>query len=181
MKQLLQDEAVRLRALEPTDVDTLMAWENDTQSWDSSTTIAPFSRAVLWQYLQQDVADIYRQGELRLVIEDIATSQPVGMAELFNFSALHNRAEFGTYVAPEHRGGSIASRALRLVIEYARDYLNMSQLYCIVEAGNARSEHMLSRAGFVPTGLLKSWFRRECGSHDAQVWQRVFGEQDNDN
>ena len=52
MSQLLSNDAVSLRALEPTDLETLYRWENDTALWTVSDTVAPYSREALWQYLE---------------------------------------------------------------------------------------------------------------------------------
>ena len=41
MSQLLSNDTVTLRALEPTDLDTLYRWENDTALWTVSDTAAP--------------------------------------------------------------------------------------------------------------------------------------------
>ena len=38
---------VRLRALEPEDLDILYRYENDSSLWEVGTTIAPFSRKQL--------------------------------------------------------------------------------------------------------------------------------------
>ena len=49
MSQLLSNDTITLRALEPTDLDMLYQWENDTALWVVSDTIAPYSRKALWQ------------------------------------------------------------------------------------------------------------------------------------
>ena len=51
MSQLLSNDTITLRALEPTDLDMLYQWENDTALWVVSDTIATYSRKALWQYL----------------------------------------------------------------------------------------------------------------------------------
>ena len=59
MSQLLKNDLVTLRALEPTDLDILYKWENDTALWVVSDTVAPYSREALWQYLETNTGDIY--------------------------------------------------------------------------------------------------------------------------
>ena len=68
MSQLLRNDILTLRALEPTDLDTLYRWENDANLWAVSDTIAPYSREALWHYLQDYTGDIYSQRQLRLMI-----------------------------------------------------------------------------------------------------------------
>ena len=59
MKQLMSNNQIALRPLEPTDLDTLYNWENDTALWMVSDTVAPYSRAALWQYLEGYTGDLY--------------------------------------------------------------------------------------------------------------------------
>ena len=59
----LEGESVRLRAVEPEDLDRLYAWENDTDVWSVSGTTVPFSRAQLEAFiLTQQQGDIFRHG-----------------------------------------------------------------------------------------------------------------------
>ncbi len=174
MKELLTGEQVHLRALEPTDIDTVLAWENDTTSWDTSDTVAPMSRATLWQYLQDYVADIYRQGELRLIIEHNTTRDIIGMVELRDFSALNNRAEVGVFIAPQWRGERYATQAMSLTVDYAGEYLGIRSLYCYVPVDNVASERMLTACGFEPIGTLHSWIRRGNVYRDAVIMQLVL-------
>ena len=55
-----------MRALEPADVDLLYEWENDGGSWHLSSTVAPFSRHLLEQYVLSAGQDIYTVKQLRL-------------------------------------------------------------------------------------------------------------------
>ena len=48
----LETDIIRLRALEPEDVDVLYKWENDTNIWKVSNTVAPFSRYILRQFIE---------------------------------------------------------------------------------------------------------------------------------
>ena len=41
---ILEGRVVRLRAVEPEDVEAMYRWENDPAVWRVSGTLAPFSR-----------------------------------------------------------------------------------------------------------------------------------------
>lgn len=41
MSQLLSNDTISLRPLEPTDLNTLYTWENDSELWAVSDTPAP--------------------------------------------------------------------------------------------------------------------------------------------
>ena len=110
MSQLLSNDIVTLRALEPTDLDILYRWENDTSLWVVSDTVAPYSREALWHYLQEYTGDIYAQRQLRLIIAMTENDHPVGTVDFLNFDPLNNRAELGLFIEkgtsgsrPNHR------------------------------------------------------------------------------
>ena len=64
---------LRLRKIEPSDLPFLYQWENDATMWADSDTHNPLSRHDLHQYIENTTGDIYRDGQLRLIIEE---SQP---------------------------------------------------------------------------------------------------------
>ena len=110
----LEGESVRLRAVEPEDLDRLYAWENDTDVWSVSGTTAPFSRAQLEAFiLTQQQGDIFRTGQLRLIVETRAGNRAVGAVDLFEFDPLHGRAGIGILIhGPENRRQGYASDTL---------------------------------------------------------------------
>ena len=76
---------VRLRAMEPEDLDLLYRIENDADLWAVGTTNVPYSRYTLHDYIATSADDIFADRQLRLIIE---TSHPtpltVGIADLIN-------------------------------------------------------------------------------------------------
>ena len=115
MSQLLSNDTITLRALEPTDLDMLYQWENDTALWVVSDTIAPYSRKALWQYLQEDTGDIYAQRQLRLIITLTSNGTAVGTVDFLNFDPLNNRAELGLFITKEMRGKGLGRHALEAI------------------------------------------------------------------
>lgn len=65
---MLQDGEVRLRALEPEDLEWLYTVENDTDLWRWGNANVPYSRYVLKTYIAESRHDIYADGQLRLAI-----------------------------------------------------------------------------------------------------------------
>ena len=66
---MLKGKHIKLRALEPSDLETLYNWENNIQIWKVSHTMTPFSKHVLTQYLANAHQDIYTSKQLRLMIQ----------------------------------------------------------------------------------------------------------------
>ena len=77
---LLENDIIRLRALETGDLDLLFSVENDPQFWEVSNTLAPYSRELLGQYLKNAHQDIFEAKQLRLVITEKRRHDSLGLA-----------------------------------------------------------------------------------------------------
>ncbi len=168
---MMKNSTITLRPLEPTDLDVLYEWENDAAQWAVSDTVAPYSRRVLWQYLENNTNDIYTTRSLRLMIVAIEDGEPLGTVDFFSFDPLNNRAELGLLVAPSHRGRGVGRMALDLITDYARNHLGLKQLYIYVDVDNEACLHLFWDYGFTQAGLLKSWIKRGTTYHDVHLLQ----------
>lgn len=158
MKSLLEGTRVRLRALEPEDLSIMYAIENDTTTWDVSNLNVPYSRHVLEQYITNTQYDFYADKQLRLMIERISDSEVLGAVDFSDFEPLHSRAEVGIVLLEKYRGQGYASEALRLLCEYAFDFLCLNQLTSHISTENKNSLLLFQSCGFVPCGTLKRWW-----------------------
>ena len=59
---------IKLRKLEPSDLPFLYQWENDASVWADGANHNPLSQQDLRDYLASTTGDIYKDGQLRLVI-----------------------------------------------------------------------------------------------------------------
>ena len=174
MSQLLSNDIVTLRALEPTDLEMLYRWENDTALWTVSDTIAPYSREALWQYLQNDTGDLYAQRQLRLMITLTSDGSPVGTIDFLNFDPLNNRAELGLFITNEMRGRGLGRQALDLLTTYARDHIGLRQLYVYIAVDNEVCLKLFDSYGYRRSGTLQSWVKRGNDYRDVVLMQMIF-------
>jgi len=172
---LLKNESVILRALEPEDLEFLYAAENNPEIWNVSNTLAPFSKYILKQYIENSHHDIYTNKQLRLIISASENpNKPIGAIDLFDFDPYHKRAGIGILIHNEdQRKKGYASEALKLLIEYCFNYLHFHQLYCNISAGNSKSIHLFEKAGFTQTGDKKDWLKTENGWENELFFQRI--------
>lgn len=172
----LENSRVKLRALEPNDVELLYLWENDTDLWHVSDTLCPYSRDILQQYIESAHKDIYEQKQLRLVInvKDANASFPVGLIDLFDIDFSHRRAGVGIliYAAQDRRKG-FASDALAMLTKYCFEILNLHQLYGHILEGNAESVQLFKKAGFEYAGTLRDWRKTPNGWQNIQLMQLI--------
>ena len=174
MNQLLNDNTIALRALEPTDLDTLYRWENDAALWVVSDTVAPYSREALWHYLQEYTCDIYAQRQLRLMITLANEGTPVGTVDFLNFDPLNNRAELGLFIAKEYRGRGWGLHALKLITAYARDHIGLRQIYVYISIDNVVCLKLFEEFGYRRVGVIQSWVKRGNTYHDVALLQMIF-------
>ena len=149
-----------LRAVEPSDIDLLYKWENDTSVWHISNTVEPFSKFVLEQYVMNSHQDIYAAKQLRLMIDMIKTdngNSTIGGIDLFDFDPINKRAGVGILITKEKRGKGYASEALDLLTEYCFNISNLHQIYCNIPVDNEHSLNMFKKHKFEIIGVKKQW------------------------
>lgn len=169
----IEGNLCRLRALEPEDLDAMYGWENDTDSWRVSGTVAPFSRHVLSRLIDEQQFDIYATRQMRLVIET-PDGSAVGAVDMFEFDPQNLRAGVGIIVAPPYRKQGFALDALQTVERYVRDALRMHQLWCSVGADNEASLALFKKAGYAECGRRKEWILTPNGAIDEVLMQKIL-------
>lgn len=169
----IEGNLCRLRALEPEDLDAMYGWENDTDSWRVSGTVAPFSRHVLSRLIDEQQFDIYATRQMRLVIESL-NGTAVGAVDMFEFDPQNLRAGVGIIVAPPYRKQGFALDALQTLERYVRDVLRMHQLWCSVGADNEASLALFKKAGYAECGRRKEWILTPNEAIDEVLMQKIL-------
>lgn len=173
MEKLLENESIRLRAIEPEDIDVLYAWENDTDLWKCGASIAPFSRFSIKQYLIDSEQDIYTRKQLRLIIESADRMQIIGTVDLYDFDPFHQRAGVGILIDKAHQQKGYARQTLTLLEKYSFGFLKINQLYAFIPETNKKSVSLFKNAGYMEAGKLKQWLSIENGFTDTLILQRI--------
>ncbi len=166
----------RLRALEPQDIDVMYGWENDTDLWRVSGTMAPFSRHSLMRFIDEQQYDIYASRQQRLIIETDIDNQPVvvGAIDLFDFDPQNLRAGVGIVISAEYRQAGYAKDALRTLATYVKNVLHLHQLWCGIGADNNASIRLFQGAGFVECGCRREWILTADGAIDEILMQKIL-------
>ena len=159
-QNILEGQNVRLRAIEPTDVDFIYTMENDVAIWHLGNTLMPYSRYQIEQYAIAAEHDIFAEHQLRFIIEAKTGGTEcirAGAIDLYDFDPLHKRAAIGILIIEQERQKGFASESLRLLIDYCFEVLFLHQLYCSVSVSNTVSIRLFQNAGFLQCGIRKEW------------------------
>lgn len=164
-----------LRKIEPNDVPFLYQWENDASAWADGANHNPLSQKDLRDYIASSTGDIYRDGQLRLIIEESdndklpETNATVGCIDLFDLDIRNRRAAIGMYIAPEYRGKGIGTQAVEALEEYAFKQLDLRLLYAVISTNNIACTNLYKNLGYSPSSVLKGWTLES----DAILWQKL--------
>ena len=158
---------IRLRKIEPTDIPYLYQWENDARMWADSDTHNPLSQADLREYVASSTGDIYRDGQLRLMIDEDGST--MGCIDLFDFDPRNRKAAIGMYIAPHARGRGIGTKAVKSIEEYAFGFLKLRMLYVIIDTKNTACSTIYKKEGYEPSSILKAWTIED----NAILWQKI--------
>lgn len=169
---MLENENIRLRAVEPEDLDRLYAWENNPQLWDVGNTRNPYSHYVLKQYIINSDKDIYETRQLRLMTVSVKTGDTIGTVDLFDFDVHNSRIALGLFVDTTYQGKGYAKQSLHLVEEYVFGYLKINQLYCHISENNTPSIRLFEQENYYRNGLLKDWIKTANGFENIVLFQQ---------
>jgi RimJ/RimL family protein N-acetyltransferase len=148
----LTDGVVVLRAPGPQDVDriTEICQEPSIQRW--TTVPSPYARADAEGFVTGMVRDGWADGSSltwAVRVDDVL----VGMVGLAMEGV--GSAEIGYWLASDHRGRGLMSRAVALVLDVAFGRLALDRVLWRAYAGNLPSRHVAERAGFRVEGEIR--------------------------
>ena len=155
---------ISLRKIEPTDLPFLYQWENDASAWADGSNHNPLSQQDLRAYIESTTGDIYRDGQLRLIVED--SGKTLGCIDLFDFDPRNRRAAIGMYIAPEYRGNGVGKAAVEALENYAFKTLDLRVLYAVIATNNEPCSRLYKAQNYQPSSVLKHWTLES----DAILW-----------
>jgi len=165
---------IKLRAVEPEDLELLYEWENNNHYWIISNTVTPFSKYTLKRYIENSHKSIYVTGQLRLMIDHMESKKTLGTIDVFDFDPFHKRAGLGILIADEsYRRKGYASMALNALVDYCFSTLLLHQLYCNILGNNCESMDLFKKIGFREIGIKKDWIKTEKGYLDEHMFQLI--------
>ena len=164
---------MKLRAIEPEDLELLYQIENDQRLWKVGATNVPYSRYTLHDYIANSSDDIYVDRQVRLMVEN-DEGETVGIVDLVQFSPQHLRAEVGIVILDGYRRKGYAAAAIQALCDYAQRVVHLHQLYAVVETSNESAVALFEKAGFSTGNTLKEWLFDGQNYHDALLMQRFL-------
>lgn len=167
------DTKIRLRAIEPEDLDFLYTIENDMSLWNVGTTNVPYSRYTLHDYIAHANDDIYSDRQVRLIVEN-EEGKVIGIADVMDFNPQHLRAELGIVIQQSYRHQGYATVAIEEMLRYSLRVLHLHQVYVVIDDGNEIAKKLFNKLAFKESARLSHWLYDGHTYHDAVLMQRFL-------
>ena len=168
---MLKGTMLYLRAVESSDATMLYLWENNVDHWRIANTEVPFSMHAIHNLIEQ-YASIRTSGQLRLIICLNESQLPIGAIDLYDINFRHGFATVGVLIAKqEDRNKGFAKEAFQLVINYAKEVLDLYNLQCFIQADNFASIHLFEGLKFEKVGVRKEWYKFKNSRIDEICYQ----------
>jgi isopropylmalate/homocitrate/citramalate synthase/RimJ/RimL family protein N-acetyltransferase len=174
----LSDGEIRVRRLVEQDAEQMLLGLSDRQLlYDAGFPAVTHTAETVREAIERRRPAQLRTGELaELAIADAKTDAFLGSIMLHGFRWWASQAEIGYWVLPDARGRGAASRAVRLVAEWAIEKLGLSRIEAYVPVDNEPSLRSIERAGFTQEGVARAVFDNQRDRVDLAQYALVRGD-----
>jgi RimJ/RimL family protein N-acetyltransferase len=171
----LDDGIVRLRGWRLTDAPAVFAACQDPEIPRFVPVPQPYTLADGEWFVDNAAKESATGPSAHFAIVDPATDELLGAISRHGpRPETSHRAMFGYWLAPGARGRGVATRALRLIVDWTLETTDLIRLELYTDVANERSGRVALRAGFEPEGIRRAWDLDRAGRPlDAQFYVRL--------
>ncbi|MCG5215595.1 GNAT family N-acetyltransferase [Streptosporangium sp. KLBMP 9127] len=171
---MLTGDRVRLRAIEPSDAETMWRWHSDPEVMRWMSDGYPPSLAHLTKRLTERAPDSFEK--LTLVVETVE-GRAIGIVALRGAEPETGASELDLYLGEKDVWGQgYATDAMRLTCRYGFEKMRLHRISLTVVAENAAARRVYAKVGFVEEGRMREAFRRDGRWHDMILMSLLAGE-----
>jgi len=151
-------DRIYLRAVDVDDVDNFVTWLNDEEVRQYLSMTSPFNKTREKEF----VDGLYKDDNniiLGIVLKE--NDNLVGNIGLHKISRTHRNAELGIFIGDKSCWSKgYGTEALKLVIKYGFNQLNLHRIYLDVFDFNTRAMRTYEKAGFKKEGIYREQYYR---------------------
>ena len=164
-----------LRPKRREDVDAITAAVQDPEIPRWTFVPSPYTRADAEAFLERSAEEEAAGTSINLLAVDAEDDRLLGSFSLMELDLEPGYGEIGYWVAAEARGRGVATRAVRLLADWAREELGLTKIDVLPHKDNAPSRRVAEKAGFRDTGELLGSPRAgiEEPIYARYVWERT--------
>lgn len=166
---MLTGKLVRLRAIEPTDLERIQVWINDREVTQWLSARYPLSMAQEQRWLEGVASRPHAEG-ITLAIETLTEDRHIGSISLTRKSVESRNAELGIMIGdkPSWNAGH-GTDAILTLLTFGFDEMNLHRIQLSVLDTNARAIACYRKCGFKEEGLLREDVYKAGRYHDMVI------------
>jgi RimJ/RimL family protein N-acetyltransferase len=151
---MLQSKNIYLAPIHPEDYELLFQWINDRDTVLFNSSYKPIHRNMHQEWFET----ITKREDQRIFgIRLKGGEKLIGTCQLTEIDQLNRLAQLQIRIGNDsERGKGYGTEAIRLLLKYAFNDLNLNRVYLFLYANNERAYQSYLKAGFKREGLLRS-------------------------
>ncbi len=153
----LTDGVVVLRAWEPQDAAWVVDACQDPLIARFMPIPQPYTRADAAWFVEQRALDRPSDDERERSFAIVDAGTGGGLGAISRHGPFGHRFAFGYWLVPEARGRGMATRALRLIVDWTLSTTAAIRLELFTDVANDASGRVAVRAGFEREGIRRAW------------------------
>jgi [ribosomal protein S5]-alanine N-acetyltransferase len=153
----LTDGVVRLRLIADGDIPAVVEAVQDPLIPRSTTVPAAYGAAEARQWQRVATSGVATGTDLATLVVGAADDRLLGAVGIHGLNPQTGRCSAGYWVAAVERRRGFATRALRVLCDFAFRELDVSRVELWIEPANRPSRRVAERVGFAREGLLRSF------------------------
>ena len=163
---MLTGEKVRLRELRRDDIDEILRWINDPEVTGYLSMYRPVTRMAEEKWIDEISAS---DRDIVFIMETL-DGEYLGNIGLHSIDHVHQHAEMGIVIGRKDRWGQgYGSDAVRTLLRYGFNTLNLNKVWLRVQAGNQRAIRSYKSCGFVTEGRRRQHVFSDGRFHDEDI------------
>jgi len=148
------------------DVETYTRWLNDLET---TLNLQLATKVISMEWEKEFLANLNKEGSSFAIVRK-ENDELIGNCGLLNTDLVHKTTEFGIFIGEKkHRGKGYGTEAIRLLIDFAFNLLNLHSVYLRVRSFNEAGQHCYRKVGFKEIGR-----RRECVLVGGQYYDEIY-------
>ena len=163
---MIKGKKITLSPVEREDIEQLRNWRNQPELRKYFREHRDISKTMQSAWFDKINND---PNQVNFEIREAENNKLIGHCGLYYISWIHRHAEFGIYIgADDYRSGGFGSDALRTLIKYGFNDLNLNRIWCEVYDNNTSIE-LYKHLGFVHEGTLRQTYYNEGRYWDSHL------------
>jgi [ribosomal protein S5]-alanine N-acetyltransferase len=167
---VLVTERLILRNFRPSDTDDVLTFRGDpiVQKYDDP---AIHTRSEAQKFIDELQSEYDNREGISWAVVLKEGAVVLGAFGLHHWNPYHRRAEAGYGIARAYWGQRIATEALRAIVQFGFEQMNLHRIYARTIADNQESVRLLERFGFRLEGTQREHSWEEDGTfHDSAIY-----------